>query len=107
MNSIDIGLIVLYLMLGVATVAAVILPIVSLFNNPKQLLKIAGGAAVFLLAFFLAYSVSDASVTTKWIAMGETGNSVKLIGAGLWMLYIFLFGSILVMIYSEVSKLFK
>ena len=107
MNSIDIGLIILYLMLGLATVTAVILPVVSLFNNPKQLIKIAGGVAVFLLMFFLAYSVSDSSVTTKWTSMGETGNSVKFIGAGLWMLYIFLFGSILVMIYSEVSKFFK
>ena len=97
----------MYLFLGAATVVAVILPIVSLFSNPKQLIKIGGGAAVFLLVFFLAYSASDATLTTKWIAMEQTGNDLKLIGAGLWMLYIFLFGSILAMIYAEVAKLFK
>jgi hypothetical protein len=107
MDSIDFGLYLMYLALGLATVVAVILPIVSLFSNPKQLVKIGGGAAVFLLGFFLAFSLSDSTVTTKWVSMGETGDSLKLIGAGLWMLYIFLFGSILAMIFSEVSKLFK
>jgi len=107
MDSIDIGLFFMYLFLGAATLVAIILPIVSLFSNPKQLIKIGGGAAVFLLVFFLAYSVSDSALTTKWIAMEQTGTDLKLIGAGLWMLYIFLFGSILAMIFSEVSKMFK
>ncbi len=107
MDGIDIGLIVMYLMLGVATIVAIILPVVSLFSNPKSLIRIGLGVAAIVLVFFLAYSMSDATVTTKWIAMGETPNSVKLIGGGLWMLYIFLFGSIAVMAYSELSKLFK
>jgi len=107
MDSIDFGLYFMYLFLGVALIVAVILPVVNLFSNPKSLIKIAIGAAVFLLGFFLAFSLSDSTVTPKMVSMGETGDTLKLIGAGLWMLYIFLFGSVLAMIYSEVSKLFK
>jgi hypothetical protein len=55
----------------------------------------------------LAYSVSDGTLIPKWIAQQQTEFSVKMIGAGLIMLYIFLFGSILAMIFSEVNKLFK
>jgi hypothetical protein len=107
MDSIDIGLIVLYVALGAATIAAVILPIVNLFSNPKSLIRIVIGAVVIVLAFFAAYSMSDGSVTPKWVAMGQTDFDVKLIGAGIVMLYVFLFGSVLAMIYSEVSKLLK
>src|SRR5262245_24862976 len=107
MDSIDIGLIVLYLTLGAATVAAIILPIVNLFNNPKSLIRIVIGAAILILAFFAAYSMSDGTVTPKWIAMGQTEFDVKLISAGMVMLYVFLFGSVLAMVYSEVAKLFK
>jgi len=107
MDSIDFGLYFLYLSLGVALVVAIILPIVNLFSNPKGLVKIGGGAAVFLLVFFLVFSLSDSTVTTKWTALGQTGSDLKLIGAGLWMLYLFLLGSVLAIVYSEVAKLFK
>lgn len=94
-------------MLGVATLVAIILPIVSLFNNPKQLIRIGIMTAGFLLLFFLVYSLSDSTLTTKWVMMDQTPGDIKLIGAGLWMLYIFLFGSIGAMIYAEIAKLFK
>jgi hypothetical protein len=107
MESIDIGLYFLYFLLVVTIIAATILPIVNLFSNPKSLLRIVGGAVALILAFVLAYSVSDGTLIPKWIAQQQTEFSVKMIGAGLIMLYIFLFGSILAMIFSEVNKLFK
>jgi hypothetical protein len=107
MNSIDIGLIVMYLMVGVAAVIAIVLPLIGLFSNPKALVRVGIGVVALLLVFFLAYSMSDSTLTTKWVAQEQTPGDIKLIGAGLWMLYIFLFGSLLAMIYSEVAKLFK
>jgi hypothetical protein len=107
MELIDIGLYVLYFMLGAAIIAATILPIVNLFGNPKSLIRISAGAAILLLAFFAAYSMADGTLIPKWIAQQQTEFNVKMIGAGLVMLYIFLFGSIIAMIYSELNKLFK
>src|SRR5690349_16074227 len=107
MELIDIGLYILYFMLGTAIVVATILPIVNLFSNPKSLIRIFGGAALLILAFIAAYSMSDGTLMPKWIALQQTEFTIKLISAGLVMLYVFLFGSILVMIYSEVSKMFK
>jgi hypothetical protein len=107
MELIDIGLYVLYFMVAAAIIIATILPIVNLFSNPKSLIRIVIGAAVLLLAFFAAYSVSDGTLLPGWIANQQTEFSIKMIGAGLIMLYIFLFGSIIAMIFSEVNKLFK
>ena len=94
-------------MVSIATIIAIILPIVNLFSNPKSLIRAGIGVVALLLVFFLVYSISDSTVTTKWAMLEQTPSDIKLIGAGLWMLYIFLFGSIAVMIYSEVSKMFK
>src|SRR5437016_1521276 len=107
MELIDIGLYVLYFMLGVAIVVATILPIVNLFSNPKSLIRIVGGAAILILAFVAAYSISDGTLMPGWIALEQTEFSIKMISAGLIMLYVFLFGSIIAMIFSEVNKLFK
>jgi hypothetical protein len=107
MELIDIGLYFLYFMLGVAIIVATILPIINLFSNPKSLIRIGGGVVVLILAFVAAYSMSDGSLIPKWMAQGQTEFDLKMIGAGLIMLYIFLFGSILAMIFSEVNKLIK
>jgi hypothetical protein len=107
MSSIDFGLYFLYLLLGVALVVAIILPVVNLFSNPKSLIRIVIGAVVLIGLFFVAYSMSDGSVTPKWVALGQTESDIKLISAGIVMLYVFLFGSVLAMIYAEVAKLFK
>lgn len=107
MDSIDIGLYLTYILLAVVVIAAVVLPIVNLFSNPKGLLKFGIILVAIIAMFFIGYSVSSPDVTPKYISLGVNEVSVKRIGAGLVMLYVFLFGSILAMIYAEVSKIFK
>jgi hypothetical protein len=107
MDSIDFGLYAVYLLLAVAVIIAIALPVVNLFSNPKGLIRVGILVVVIVALFFIGYSMSSPAVTPKYISLGVDEVSVKRIGAGLVMLYIFLFGSLLAMVYSEVSKLFK
>lgn len=107
MDLIDIGLIVNYLLLGVATLVAIVLPIINLFSNPKGLIRIVIGVVVLVGLFFIAYAMSDSTVTPKMVGLGVDGSGIKIISAGLIMLYLFLFGSLLAVVASEVTKMFK
>lgn len=103
----DIGLYVLYALLAIALAAAIIFPILHSLKDPGALLKIGIGIGVFVVLFGISYAISGSTVTLKASAAGITPSSSKLIGAGLIMFYITLAGSVLALIYSEISKAFK
>ncbi|HZY80906.1 MAG TPA: hypothetical protein VFE50_15390 [Cyclobacteriaceae bacterium] len=107
MDIIDIGLYVNDILLIVAIAALILLEIFNLVKDPKALM-FTGILIVGLVAlFFICYSVSSSEVTIKYSAAGVDAGSSQLIGAGLIMLYVFLFVSIAAMVLSEVYKLFK
>jgi hypothetical protein len=107
MSAIDIGLYSLYVFIVVAIGAAIVLPLVSLISNPKGLIR--GGIAILIILaiFFIGYATASSDVTSKYTALGVDAQSVRLIGAGLLLLYVFIVGSLVTIIYSELSKMFK
>src|SRR5690349_16274692 len=107
MDIIDIGLYLNDILLIVSIAALFLLEIFNLIKDPKALVKTGILIVGLLVLFFISYSVSSGAVTAKYTAMGVDEGSSKLIGAGLVMLYIFLFVSIAAMVLSEVYKLFK
>ena len=107
MDILDIGLYAIYLLLTGAVIVSIVLPLVNLIKDPRSLVKTGIVAAVFILIFFGAYAMSDSAVTPKHISLGVHEGASKLIGAGLVLLYVFLFGSILGIVYSEINKLIK
>lgn len=107
MDLIDIGLYVMAFLLIASVGALIILEILNLLKDSKALM-FAGAVIVGLVVlFFISYSLSSGNVTTKYTAHGVDEGSSRLIGAGLIMLYIFLFGSIVGMIVSEIYKMLK
>ncbi len=107
MDLIDIGIYALYVLFAVVLVGLVVMEAFNLFKDPKALVRAGILAAGFGLFFFVTYSVSVGNLTTKWIAYGTTENASKLIGAGLFMLYGFLFAAVIGVLLSELYKLFK
>ncbi|MDH4089039.1 MAG: hypothetical protein OEV74_12235 [Cyclobacteriaceae bacterium] len=103
----DLGLYVLYALLGIAIATAIIFPIINAIKDPGALLKIGIGIGIFVVLFGISYALSDSNVSLKTAAAGIDASSSRLIGAGLIMFYIVLAGSILALIYSEISKAFK
>lgn len=107
MDLIDIGLYLTAFLLIASVGALIILEALNLLKDPKALI-FAGAVIIGLVVlFFISYSLSSGDVKTKYTALGVGSGSSKLIGGGLIMLYIFLFGSIVGMVVSEIYKMFK
>ncbi len=107
MELIDIGIYACYILLFVALVAAVVLPLLQIAQNPKSLVKSGVGVAGLAVLFIISYALSGSEVTAKYTAMGVGEGSSKLIGAGLIMFYIILIAAILGMVFSEINKALK
>lgn len=97
-----------YILLGIATLTAVVFPVITMAQNPKNaknaLIGIIGLAVVFAIGYAMASSeeVYDASA----VLLADESTS-KLSEAGLNAFYILGLGAIGVIIFSEVSKIFK
>ena len=104
---IDLGFYVFYALLIIAVVLTVAFPIIHMLREPSTLIRTAIGVGVVVVLFVISYALSDSEVNLKAAALGVTPTSSKLIGAGLIMFYVTLVGSVLALIYSEISKALK
>jgi hypothetical protein len=109
MDIYDISLYAGYLLVIVGCIAAVLLPLLKAFENPKELMT-SGIAVLGILALFaVAYLISDNEVTPRLAAepFNMTAESSQLIG-GLLISCYFLFVIAFVGIFvTEGSKLLK
>jgi hypothetical protein len=103
----DFGLYLLYALLFIAVAAALIFPIINSLSNPSSLLRAGIGIGIVLVLFGLSYALAGSELPRSAVAAGLSGSSVKLIGAGLIMLYIVFVLAVLALIYSEISKALK
>jgi len=97
-----------YILFGIATLAAIIFPIITMVGNPKQaknaLIGIVGLAIVFAIGYSLAGNEEIFDANAKLLADASTS---KLSGAGIISFYVLGIVSIGVIVFSEVSKIFK
>ena len=101
------GLYLTYIIFGVAVISTIVFPLINTIKNPSNLAKSGIGIGVLVVVFFISYVLADSELSAIGKALGETEASVKWIGAGLIMFYIALFGAIIGLIYSEISKALK
>ena len=107
MDSIDIGIYLSYIFLGVALLAAVVLPLVKALKHPAGLVKSLVGVGGLVVLFIVAYSLSGSDVSAKAIAMGVDESGSKMIGAGLILFYFVLVAATVGIVFSEISKALK
>lgn len=101
MDFIDIGLIGSYALIGLCTLAAVLIPLYQSFGDPKTLLKSGIGIGVMLIVFIFGYFLADGS------SVGVDESTSKIVGAGIITTYAFFFLAIIGIIYTELSKIFS
>lgn len=106
-NAVSPGLIVGYIFLGVALVAAVVLPLINTLKNPGILVKSGISLGVLLVLFAISYAIADGTPNSVSQAFGITESGVKMISAGLYMFYITMFLAIGGVVYSEINKALK
>lgn len=107
MEFVDIGLYVAYGLLIIAALAAIILPLVNSFSNPKSLVKAGIGIAVLVVLFLIGYVLASDEVTSKYTTLGVGEGISKFVGGALITMYILFIVAIVSIIITEVNKAFK
>ena len=93
-----------YLLLAVATVTAILFPIIQLVKNPKNAMGALAGVVGLIVIFGISYALSSGDVDPK---LEITSQGAKLAETGIFVFYILSVTAIVGVIYSGVSKLFK
>ncbi|MDP3462622.1 MAG: hypothetical protein Q8S18_07530 [Bacteroidales bacterium] len=97
-----------YILLVIAVIVAVVSPIFSYIQNPKNAVKLLLSLGIIVLVAIIAYSFSGNSFSNiKLEQMNITAQTSRLVGMGLLFTYITAGFAILAVIYSSISKLLK
>jgi hypothetical protein len=107
MDLLDIGIYIGFGLFGFSILAMILMEAFNLVKDPKSLIKVGLILVGVVVLFFISWSMSSNAVTAKYIASGVGEGSSQLIGAGLIMLYFFVFAALAGMIVSEIYKAFK
>jgi len=102
----DVGFYLFYVLLAVAVLAALVFPIINAIKTPGALLKSLAAFGVLVVLFFIAYALSNSEVSAKNASLISPGFS-RVVSAGLILFYITLIGSVLAVVFSEITKAFK
>ncbi len=92
----------------VTVVAAIAMPLIGIFQNPKKALTSFVGIALVAVVFFIAYSLSSEEPIT--LASGKVLDSVaelKFADTSLYAMYISFAGVLVAMVGTEIYKIFK
>ncbi|MCC7333135.1 MAG: hypothetical protein IT232_11075 [Flavobacteriales bacterium] len=110
LESISEGILIAwcYVLFAIATVAAIIFPIVNMISNPTGAKNVLIGVALTGLVFGIgfAFSTNEEYYTLSGVQLADAFES-SYSEAGLIAFYIMGTTAILAVIYAEVSKLFK
>lgn len=105
--TINILLYLTYALIGVATVAAIIFPILTVVGDARKAKKTLIGIGSVAVVFVLSYAISDGTVLDSYLKYNVTEGVSKMVGAVLIMTYILGIGAIVSAIAGEVLKAIK
>lgn len=100
-SIIDVGLYISYALIAVCALAAIAMPLLQSFSDPKTLIKSAVGVVALIVIFIISYAIADPD------AAGATESTSKLVGAGIITMYILFAIAVVGILYTELGKIFK
>lgn len=105
---VDILLYLAYALVGVATLATVVFPLLYTVRNIGDAKKSLLGVGALVVVLVLVYVLSSGEFYFKGIEKFEmTESDIKMVSAGLNSFYVLLVLAIIATVYSEVSSVFK
>jgi|TARA_B100000497_G_C7661012_1_gene398153 hypothetical protein len=106
---INAGLILTYIMIGVAALAAIVYPLMFLAKNPSKGKNALMGVGGLVLICIVSYIIASGDIMNfpGSEKFGMTEGSTKRVGMGLITFYILSIGAIVAVLYAELGKLFK
>jgi len=101
-----------YVLIGIATLAAIIPSVMQLISQPKNAVKSLISIAVLALFIFIAYSLSDGTPFTSKELPAYTGHdnvpgTLRFADTMIFTMYFLLAGAFISIIYAEIAKVFK
>ncbi len=106
-SLVNIGIILSYLMIGFAAIAAIGFGIQKMMRNTKNAKKTMYTFGGLVAVFFIAYLLASNEVLSSYEKYETTASSSKQVGMGLIAFYFLLFGAIGTVLYTELSKAFS
>lgn len=98
-----------YILFGLAAISAIVFPIVSLILNPKKAVRSLISVGVIAVLAFISYLIASDSIPNFLGAdkFNISATTSRMVGTGLWAMYILGIVAVLSILYTEVSKIFK
>lgn len=104
---INIALWVSMIMVGVAALAAIILPLINSLSHPKTLIRSAIGIIGLVVLFFITWSIADGSASNAYVEAGVNESMSKFVGGSLLLMWALLVIAVVGVIFSEINKAIK
>lgn len=102
------GLYAAYILIGIALLAAIVLPLVQSFSNPRALLGALVGVVAIAVLFFIGYSIAGSEVLPVYVRNNVSSEvTSKMIGGALITMYILILLAIVSIVVTEISKIFN
>ncbi len=102
------GLYAAYILLGVAILAAILMPLIQSFSNPRALLGALVGVVAIAILFFIGYSIAGNEVVPIYIKNNVTSAATsKMIGGALITMYILILLALVSIVVTEITKIFN
>ena len=102
----NFGIPLAYLALGIAILSAVAFPVIQMVTDFQKAKMAIAGVGVLLLVFLLSYMLAGSQpLTTNYVTI--SGEQMKIVEAGLYMVYILFVVSAIAILASSVSRYFK
>ena len=99
------GILLTYILLAVAAIAAIAFPIMHLVANPKKAKQVGMGLGALLVVYILAYLLASDEVSEHYSKFNITDSQSKQVGTGLIVFYILAAGAVVSALYTEVGKM--
>lgn len=101
------GIVLTYILLAIATLAALVFPIMHLVTHPKKAKQVVIGLGALLAVYLIATMLASDEVTEHYAKFDVTATSSKQVGTGLIVFYILAAAAVISAIYTEVAKMVK
>lgn len=114
---IDIGLILSYILIGVAAAAAIIMNLINSFGNLKSLVKSAAGVVLLVVIFFIGYSIAPSEFSASTAKAMEAasidptsdsaGSTYKFIGGAMTTTLALIVIAVVGLVFSSIARIVR
>jgi hypothetical protein len=98
-----------YILLGITTAVVIVFTVLGVFKTTKTMIMTAIVIGVMAIVVVVANSLASDAILEDVSKFNKDNNpeTLKLVGTGLFTMYILIGASVLAILYTEITKLFK